>query len=193
MLSPVEGTEGQTAVALTSGAAAGASAQDRFRRARVEYFIRDGRLEGTVTVAGEASHEFQGVAELEALLGAGRGRLLLVDALGDEPGNEAVGLSALTAAERAVAEAAAAGASNREIAAALFYSVKSVEAYLTRIYRRLGLEGRAGLAEALAARTSSLDDLEPRPEDLQQVAGGNASAASATPTMPRAQVDFLLV
>jgi len=51
----------------------------------------------------------------------------------------------LTPTERRVAELAAAGHSNAQIAATLFISVKTVEANLTRIYRKLGLSGRVEL------------------------------------------------
>ena len=40
----------------------------------------------------------------------------------------------------------AAGQTNPEIAATLYVSVKTVEANLTRIYRKLGLRGRVDLA-----------------------------------------------
>ena len=53
---------------------------------------------------------------------------------------------ALTATERRIADLAAAGQTNPEIAAALYISVKTVEANLTRIYRKLGLRGRVDLA-----------------------------------------------
>jgi DNA-binding CsgD family transcriptional regulator len=52
----------------------------------------------------------------------------------------------LTATERRVAELVASGHSNPEIAASMFISVKTVEANLTRIYRKLGLRGRVDLA-----------------------------------------------
>jgi DNA-binding CsgD family transcriptional regulator len=51
----------------------------------------------------------------------------------------------LTPTERRVAELVASGRSNPEIAATLFVSVKTVEANLTRIYRKLGLRGRVDL------------------------------------------------
>ena len=54
--------------------------------------------------------------------------------------------SRLTPQERSVAKLAAAGASNREIAAHLLISVKSVERYLTQIYRKLGVGSRGELA-----------------------------------------------
>ena len=56
----------------------------------------------------------------------------------------------LTPAERQVALLAAAGRSNREIAASLYLSPRTVENRLHRIYEKLGVSGRAGLAAALA-------------------------------------------
>ncbi len=55
--------------------------------------------------------------------------------------------------ERRVAELVAAGRSNQEVAAALFMSVKTVEAHLTRIYRKLSLRSRTELARRLANGT----------------------------------------
>jgi DNA-binding CsgD family transcriptional regulator len=52
----------------------------------------------------------------------------------------------LTPTERRVAELVASGHSNPEIAASMFISVKTVEANLTRVYRKLGLRGRVDLA-----------------------------------------------
>jgi DNA-binding CsgD family transcriptional regulator len=52
----------------------------------------------------------------------------------------------LTDAERRVAELAAEGRTNPEIAAAAFLSVKTVEAHLSRVYRKLGVRSRAELA-----------------------------------------------
>lgn len=52
----------------------------------------------------------------------------------------------LTATEQRVAELAAAGRTNDEIAASLFISRRTVEANLTRIYRKLGIRSRTELA-----------------------------------------------
>jgi len=52
----------------------------------------------------------------------------------------------LTAGEQRIAELAAAGATNREIAAAMFLSDKTVESHLTHIYRKLGMTSRRELA-----------------------------------------------
>jgi DNA-binding CsgD family transcriptional regulator len=54
--------------------------------------------------------------------------------------------SPLTDTERRVAELAAAGQTNREIADALFMSVHTVEAHLTRVFRALGVQSRTELA-----------------------------------------------
>jgi DNA-binding CsgD family transcriptional regulator len=55
----------------------------------------------------------------------------------------------LTETERRVAELAARGRSNKEIAAELFMGVSTVEMHLSRVYRKLGVR-RAGLAARLA-------------------------------------------
>jgi DNA-binding CsgD family transcriptional regulator len=57
----------------------------------------------------------------------------------------------LTAQELQVALAVAGGATNNEAAAALFVSPKTVEAHLSRIYRKLGLRSRTQLAGLMAA------------------------------------------
>ncbi len=55
------------------------------------------------------------------------------------------GVGSLTESERRVADLAAAGRTNRDVAAALFISPKTVEANLARIYRKLGIRSRAEL------------------------------------------------
>jgi DNA-binding CsgD family transcriptional regulator len=57
--------------------------------------------------------------------------------------------STLTATERRVAELVGSGHSNQETADELFMSVKSVEANLTRIYRKLSVRSRTELANHL--------------------------------------------
>jgi DNA-binding CsgD family transcriptional regulator len=55
----------------------------------------------------------------------------------------------LTAAERRVADLIAAGATNRDAAATLFVSVRTVETHVASIYRKLGVRTRAELARRL--------------------------------------------
>lgn len=62
------------------------------------------------------------------------------------------GADALTPSERRIADLAADGASNMAIAQSLFLTVKTVEAHLSSAYRKLAIDGRAGLAAALAPR-----------------------------------------
>ena len=57
--------------------------------------------------------------------------------------------SELTATERLIAELAASGLSNQEVAERAFLTVKGVEANLTRAYRKLGIRSRGGLPGAL--------------------------------------------
>lgn len=61
------------------------------------------------------------------------------------------GVDSLTARERQVAELAAEGRANPEIAQALFVTRKTVETHLGSVYRKLELDSRKQLAEALAA------------------------------------------
>ena len=61
------------------------------------------------------------------------------------------GLESLTASERRVAQMAAEEVSNKEIAQALFVTVKTVEMHLSRVYRKLDIESRRQLAGALSA------------------------------------------
>ncbi|GAA4904714.1 regulatory LuxR family protein [Actinomycetospora succinea] len=71
-------------------------------------------------------------------------------AAGARPRRVAVtGVGALTAGERRVAELAADGLSNREVAQALFVTTKTVETHLGHVYRKLGVTGRDELATRL--------------------------------------------
>ena len=60
------------------------------------------------------------------------------------------GQDSLTASERRVALLAATGRSNREIAAELFLSIKTVEMHLTHVFGKLDVKSRRNLPEALA-------------------------------------------
>ena len=62
------------------------------------------------------------------------------------------GPATLTTSERRVAELAAAGRTNRDIAGELFISPKTVEANLARAYRKLGIRSRSQLARHLDSR-----------------------------------------
>jgi DNA-binding CsgD family transcriptional regulator len=66
--------------------------------------------------------------------------------------------SALTAQELAVARLVAAGMSNRQVAAELFISIKTVQFHLTHIYSKLNLTSRTELAAHLRNDVQSASD-----------------------------------
>jgi DNA-binding CsgD family transcriptional regulator len=71
-------------------------------------------------------------------------------AAGARPRRDAIsGLGALTASERRVADLAAEGLTNRQLAQILYLSPKTVEMHLSRVYRKLDLSSRTDLAAAL--------------------------------------------
>lgn len=61
------------------------------------------------------------------------------------------GATAPSPREREIAELAAAGRTNKEVAATLFISDKTVENALSRVYEKLGVRGRVELVAALSA------------------------------------------
>ena len=72
----------------------------------------------------------------------------------------------LTPAQQRVAQLAARGMTNREIAAALFMSQRTVETHLTKVYSELNLKTRTQLAAALAAgqpRQVNVSELRSQP------------------------------
>jgi ATP/maltotriose-dependent transcriptional regulator MalT len=71
-------------------------------------------------------------------------------AAGARPRREALtGLEALTTSERRVAELAATGRSNPEIAQALFVTLNTVEGHLRHAYQKLSISSRDQLPDAL--------------------------------------------
>jgi len=73
-------------------------------------------------------------------------------ATGVRPRNaERSGPASLTASERRVAELAADGRTNKEIAQELYVTLKTVEVHLSSSYRKLGISSRRDLETALAS------------------------------------------
>jgi DNA-binding CsgD family transcriptional regulator len=66
------------------------------------------------------------------------------------------GLEALTASERRIAELAAEGLTNREIAQTLFVTARTVEGHLTHVFYKLNVKARTELPAALAAPTNAV-------------------------------------
>lgn len=74
--------------------------------------------------------------------------------LGLRPRRSAVtGPDSLTPTERRVAELAAASLTNRQVAEALFVTVKTVETHLARVYQKLGIATRAELVRSIGPRS----------------------------------------
>ena len=65
------------------------------------------------------------------------------------------GVDELTASERRVAQMAADGLSNKEIAQALFVTVKTVEVHLSRVYRKLDVSSRSDLSSMFGPATEA--------------------------------------
>lgn len=142
--------DGQLAAA--EGAAQAAMEHHRrlpmpFEAARTQLLLgqlqrRRRRRQAAEVTLGEALATFE---RLGAPLWAQRARAEL-DRMTPSSGGD----GRLTLAERRVAERAAKGMSNKEIAADLFIAAKTVEMNLSTVYRKLGIRSRAALSAALA-------------------------------------------
>jgi ATP/maltotriose-dependent transcriptional regulator MalT len=98
------------------------------------------RAEAELSAVGAARYRDEAARELRRL-----GRR--VTARQRRGGGE--GLDTLSGREREIAELVAEGRTNREIGADLFLSEKTVEGHLTRVFAKLGVASRAGVAEAV--------------------------------------------
>jgi DNA-binding NarL/FixJ family response regulator len=77
-------------------------------------------------------------------------------AAGARPRRAAVsGVDALTASERRVAELAASGMTNKDIAQAIFVTLRTVELHLSNGYRKLGIASRQEIAAAIRSSADS--------------------------------------
>jgi DNA-binding NarL/FixJ family response regulator len=75
---------------------------------------------------------------------------------GGKPRRDALrGRDALTPSELRVAQLAAAGQTNRQIAQALFVTQRTVENHLTSTYAKLGISARPSLAATLTDRPAA--------------------------------------
>jgi DNA-binding CsgD family transcriptional regulator len=102
----------------------------------------------------EAREQLRRAVELATMCGAaplaGRAETELL-ATGARPRRVALsGVDSLTPSERRVAQMAAEGRTNREVAQTLFVSPKTVEVHLSSVYRKLGIRSRSQLPGALA-------------------------------------------
>jgi DNA-binding NarL/FixJ family response regulator len=113
----------------------------------------------TLTVSGAVERRLRHRARARTLLEEAAseftrmGARLWAKRAGDElarlGGRQARKAGALTPAETRVAELAAKGLSNKEIAQHLYLSVHTVELHLSHAYAKLGIRSRAALAGSL--------------------------------------------
>ncbi len=90
--------------------------------------------------------------------------------LGRIGGRRAAAPGTLSATETAIARQVAAGRTNREVAAALHLSARTVEWNLSKLYRKLGVRSRTELAHALAAEAGA-GDVPGNPPGIPRDAG----------------------
>ncbi|SOE07357.1 LuxR family transcriptional regulator [Streptomyces sp. Ag109_G2-15] len=126
---------------------------------------RSRRRSAARTVLGEALETATriGAAPLAA---RARDELARLEA-GDRGGETGAGGPELTPTEARIAELVGGGATNREVAAELFISVKTVEGTLSRVYRKLGVRSRTALAHAMAVAVIAAGAAVPSGEDDQ--------------------------
>ena len=149
LIAAAEGRPDEALAALTEAVALHAEVPQPFDRARTLLVLgtaqRRAKQRAEARVSLEAALAV--FEELGAALWAERARAEIAR-LGGRRSRDS---DELTETERRIAELAAGGRSNREIAGELFVSERTVEANLTRAYRKLGVRSRTELARRLPA------------------------------------------
>lgn len=142
------------AVDAPDGRGTGAPGGSPVTRELIPALMAQGRALAAAGERARARDAFREAAEHAERLGALRLRAVAEEALREGGARRAAtaltGPSALTAAERRIAELAAQGHTNREMAQLLHLARRTVETHLTSTYRKLGIRRRAELAAALA-------------------------------------------
>jgi DNA-binding CsgD family transcriptional regulator len=157
------------ALRATALVASGAGSVGRLREAAEVLERSPARLEyaraltdlGAALRRGNRRAEARGALQQALELAEGCGAHALAErartelrAAGGRPSQRlGTGVGQLTASEGRVAELAAEGRSNPEIAQALFVTRKTVETHLGHVYRKLQVSRRGQLARALARQT----------------------------------------
>jgi len=118
-----------------------------FERART--LLALGTAQRRAKQRGAGRESLEAALALFAELGAGLWVRRASEEIARLGGRRARDRDELTPTEQRIAELASGGQSNREIAAALFVTERTVEANLTRAYRKLGVRSRTQLAGRL--------------------------------------------
>ena len=147
LIAAVEGRSDDALAALHEAIAVHAEVPHPFDRARTLLVLgsTQRRFKQRAEARGSLEAALAVFEELGAALWAERARAEIAR-LG---GRRARDRDELTETERRIAELAAGGRSNREIAGELFVSERTVESNLTRAYRKLGVRSRTELARRL--------------------------------------------
>ncbi|WP_329361889.1 LuxR C-terminal-related transcriptional regulator [Streptomyces sp. NBC_00669] len=153
---PDEAAVRSLSAAVELSAAAGLAVLEcRVRLELAQRLVAVGRLEDAATEAGRAKERadrmgarwLRGVAvDTQRRIGASRPRRTSA-----RQGPRSREGEVLSAREEQILDMVCRGMSNREVAGALFVSVKTVEAHLTRIFRKTGARSRASLVAAFAS------------------------------------------
>ena len=155
----VLGAEGDVGAALTALDELDLEAASRLPFDLALTYLVRGRLHRRARQRGAAAEAFGRALELFAELGAPTWEERARSEL------DRVGLrrstKELTATELRVAELAAQGLTNREVASRAFMSPKTVEANLARVYRKLGIRSRAELGARIRAEPASRAETGP--------------------------------
>jgi DNA-binding CsgD family transcriptional regulator len=144
----------RTAVELSAGAGL-ALLECRIRLDLAQRLVAVGRLEDAATEAGRAKEQADRMGarwlrtvavDTQRRIGACRPRRASAPQVARSAAGEA-----LSVREEQILGMVCQGMSNKDVAGALFVSVKTVEAHLTRIFRKTGARSRASLVAAFAA------------------------------------------
>jgi DNA-binding CsgD family transcriptional regulator len=147
LVASARGDDAAARSALESALEACAELPEPFEWARTLHI--KGRVERRARNWGAARAAFVEALERFDILGAARWAENTTADIARLPGRRPADTQALTTREREIAELAASGLTNREVAARLFVSPSTVEANLSKVYAKLGVRSRTELAGRL--------------------------------------------
>src|SRR5262249_20980269 len=130
----------EVAARMLAGRALAAAGVTDAAKTALRAAAADARFGGAHALVGEAARELRRLGT--RIPGPGT------------PVNGRVTVGELTERERDVSELVAQGRSNKEVAAELYLSEKTIESTLTRVYAKLGVRSRVELTRRLAPALS---------------------------------------